>query len=195
MQRLFNIEKWTLIPEGKAVKLHGDRPRLINVEVNAPSPVKLLLVRGKDTRFLALVCGRDTVSFVSDGSVGIAVQGGECYVYTVDGEKWAYQDVDPESYTVVKERRERNYELELIAMKMAENMNRRMEQQAHEIASTLERRFAAGAAQRTAPGVPAGPGEPAVDGGPPGGSKPPGKRSGGRDDRGGSPDPSDAPGS
>lgn len=142
MQRIFNIDKWTLLPTGKAIHFNGDTPRKVVLEVNASDPTKLILVREKGSSFLARVCGRDTVEFYVDGSFGLANSGADCFVYTVDGVEFTFTDVENESYTVVRDRQERNYELELITARMMENMSRRLEQQAHEIEASLERRAA-----------------------------------------------------
>lgn len=143
MKRLFNIEKWSLIPSGKAMLFAGERPRKVVLEVNTTGRTELVLTRNGESTFLCTVDGRDTVEFYVPGSFALASAGADCWVYTADGAGVTFTASDPESFAVVREFRERNWELELIAAKMAENMNRRLEQQASEFARVIERRMGA----------------------------------------------------
>lgn len=145
MQRISNIDKWMLVPSDKSVYFAGDRRRKVTLDVNAPTETGLYVVSKGEPRFLALVKGRDTVEFYVDGPFGL-ISSSECYVYTVDGQGVTFEAVDASSFAVVREKRERNYELEVIAARMAENMNRRLEQQADELARAFERRTVALAA-------------------------------------------------
>lgn len=160
MQRMFNIDKWTQVPSGKALRFEGDRPRKVVLEVNAAGTSELVVFpENEQPRFLARVSGRDTVEFYVRGRFALGAEGAACWVYTVDGDGQTFEACDPTSFAVIREKRERNYELELIAAKMAENMNRRLEQQADELARVFERRMAAArAAQRPVSGGAGGPG-------------------------------------
>lgn len=143
MQRIFNITKWSRIPSGQAMKFAGDKPRKIVLEVNAPVASELVYIdHDGSSHFLARVLGRDTVEFYTPGAFGLAASGSDVWIYTADGDGITFEATDPASFTVVRERRERNYELEVIAAKLSENMNRRMEQQAHELARILAARAA-----------------------------------------------------
>lgn len=143
MQRIFNINKWSLIPDGKAATFSGDRPRRVNLEVNATGLTNLYIVKDGTQTFLARVNGRDTVEFYIDGAFSVGSTGADCYIYTVDGDTFEWVDVDLTSFAVIRERPQRNYELEYIAARMAENMNRRLEAQAREIEASVERRYRA----------------------------------------------------
>lgn len=153
MQRIFNIEKWTLIPQGKAMHFQGDRPRKVSVDVNCPTRSQLYLVLPSGKHFLALVEGRDTVEFYVNGPFGLTTLGSDCYVYTADGQGITFEAVDSESFAVIRERRARNPELEYIAALMAENMNRRLEAQAHELRRIFERRVGASQPESEASGA------------------------------------------
>lgn len=162
MQRIFNIDKWSRIPQGKAMKFAGDRPRKVVLEVNCPVRTQLSLVNESGTHFLALVEGRDSIEFYVNGAFSIASSGSDCYIYTVDGQGVTFEKLDAASFAVVRERRARNPELEYIARRMQENLERRLAMQADELRKVLERRSAPREPQSAASGV--------VDGGEPDGA-------------------------
>lgn len=133
MQRIFNLTKWTRIPDGSALAFHGDRPRRVDLEVNTPGRAVLSLIEGGVPHFLAQVNGRDSVQFHVTGPFKITATGADTYIYTADGNGVELHKLDSESYAVVREKRARNPELEYIAAVMAENVNRRLAQQSHEL--------------------------------------------------------------
>lgn len=156
MQRLFNINKWVVLSEGKAIQFKDERPRVVRVEVNAPEAAILYIVQGsksrkEDCRFLARVLGRDTLEFHVSGSFSLHVEGAPLSYYSVDGDNIAFVDEAPEIYTRIHERRARNPELEYMQWKMQENMERRLAAQADEIRRLVER----GEASRRGPAQPA----------------------------------------
>lgn len=147
MQRVFNLDKWQEIPEGKAIRFNAEQPRVVRIDVNAPDAVRLYLINAaNEPHFLARVQGRDVIEFFSSGAFSLASDG-QCYIYSVDGDVWTYNDPAPEIFTRIRERRGRNPELEYIVARMQQNMERRLAQQSHEIAAALERRQAAREAQ------------------------------------------------
>lgn len=154
MQRIFNVNKWTTLPEGSAIEYPSTKPRVVRLEVNAPSPVSLFVVSdGEDPEasFLARVEGRDTVEFHVTGKFSLTCEGGFCNVYTIDGDRWAFVDLAPIVFTRIAERRRRNPELERMMLIAQHNMERRLEQQAEEFRRMLDRRDAARAALAAPP--------------------------------------------
>lgn len=160
MKRMFNMSKWSLIPTGKAMLFAGERPRKVVLEVNTTGRTELVLTRNGESTFLCIVDGRETVEFYTPGSFALASAGADCWVYTADGEGVTFTSSDAESFAVVREFRERNWELELIAAKMAENMNRRLEAQADELSRNFERRMASLQSKPETASAPARPPEP-----------------------------------
>lgn len=140
MKRMFNLDKWTLLPEGKAMSFDLDRPRLVRIDVNPTGPVNLYVLTGDDTRFLARVVERDVLEFTVDGAFGLVADGDPVAIYTVDGQSWNFVDPAPEVFTRIHERRARNPELELIVAKMQQNMERRLAQQFDDVTAASERR-------------------------------------------------------
>ena len=150
MQRLFNLDKWQVMPEGRALKFDTDRPRVIRLDVNSSGPTNLYVMwRGQvdeehaEATFLAHVHGRDVIEFHTPGAFALVCDGEPCSVYSVDGDVWTLVDPAPEIFTRIHERRVRNPDLELIVAKMQQNMERRLAIQADELRAVIERREAA----------------------------------------------------
>lgn len=160
MQRIFNVDKWSELSEGRGLVLRGAPGRLLRLHVNAPSEARLFLT-GDDgeTRFLALVKGRDQVEcYTPSGEVVLSADGGEVWIYTADGETEHHVEPAPEIFTKIVERRRRSPELDHIVAQMTANMNRRLEQQARELEQLFVNREKARSALGPAQGVPGGPG-------------------------------------
>lgn len=145
MQRLFNLDKWHPIVEGKAVQFELDRPRVVRLDVNVAGTANLYVVGDKkdQLRFLASCSGRDVVEFHVGGPFGLVSDGDPVWIYTVDGDLWTYEDPEPELFVRIHEKRQRNYELEVVMARMAANMEMRLAKQADELARLVERREAA----------------------------------------------------
>lgn len=151
MQRIFNVDKWVNLPQGSQVEFPSTRPRRIRLEVNAPGDCTLYVVQPDgDLVFLALVRGRDTVEFVTDGKVGLMADGADCWIYTADGDDVSSVIPDAQSFTRIMERRQRNPELERIAAEMRFNTERRLEKQADELSALFAKRMASVEAQLAA---------------------------------------------
>lgn len=147
MQRIFNLDKWRTILEGEFIEFLSDRPRTVRLEVNARDRVRLFVQQeGGEPAFLAIVEGRDTVEFSANGAFDLYVEGGECAVYTADGDDWSVAEVDAVTFTKIVERRIRNPELELMMAITRQNMETRLAAQSAE----MERRFEATLARRDA---------------------------------------------
>lgn len=140
MQRMFNLRKWTEMTEGTAVSFAGTRPRIVNLEVNAPSEVCLYLKypESDETYFLALVRGRDKIETYVDGAFEVLSEGGVCYIYTADGDDISSVVLEPVIFTRIAERRARNPELEAIERRMFLNQQKRLDAQMAEFDRRLK---------------------------------------------------------
>lgn len=157
MQRITNVNKWSVIEDGKAMHFGNTEPRRVKIEVNAPDPVRLYYADGDgNITFLARVLGRDVVQFGADGEFSISADGADCWVYTVDGEDFSFSIPDAVIITKIAERRARNPEFEFMQYKMNQNLERRMEAQRLELEQLWDRRQAAIAAETTQPPAPVG---------------------------------------
>lgn len=153
MQRLFNLDKWHEVKQGKVIHFETDRPRVVRLEVNVAGTSVLGIVGDKGSaRFLALVTGRDVIEFHVGGSFGLVSDGDPVWIYTVDGDRWTYEDPAPEIFTRMHQPRIRNHELEVMMAKVQQNMERRLAKQADEIRRDAERRAAAQRPQQPAEG-------------------------------------------
>lgn len=187
MQRIFNLDKWTVIPDGKALDFNTDRPRVVRLDVNCAGTANLYVVQKDEgeAAFLARIVGRDVIEFHSAGGFSIVCDGDPVSVYSVDGETWTFHDPAPVIFTRIHERRARNPDLELVMARMAQNMERRLAVQADELARLFERREAARAAASgdSVAGGAAGAQSAAPEGAGGKGDDPPPKRSGKRAER------------
>lgn len=139
--KLKNLDKWRAILDGEVVSLGGGSQldaRLIKLEVNAPYETRLYIGTGDDQRFLAVVDGYDTVEFYEIGEVDIHADG-PFHLYTAEFEQLSVEIPDAESFTTIVERRHRNPELEYIAGKMQQNMERRLAIAARDTELLLQR--------------------------------------------------------
>lgn len=192
MQRLYNLDKWSEIPAGKAFFFNIDRPRVFRAEVNSAGPVNLYMIakarEGQEPQFVARIDGRDTIECVVPGAFGLVVDGGPLWLYTIDGDAWVHQEIAPEVFTRIHERRQRNPELEYMMAKMQANMEKRIAHHARELAEAVGRRDHADQARLplTEPGQPAGSGAESSGSAPPGAADKPArgraKDAGRRDD-------------
>lgn len=162
MQKINNLSRWVVLDEGQRVDFPNPKPRVVRLDVNAPSAACLYIFtdpngeESADPLFLARVEGRDLVEFHSEGAFGLTVEGGSVNLYTVDGDDPSFRLVEPQAFVKVIERRRRNPEVEFIMHKMQQNLDRRMEQQAHEFRGLLESRERAKAALAETRRVPKG---------------------------------------
>lgn len=198
MQKINNFSRWVQLADGQRIDFNSEKARIVRLDVNAPSEVCLYIVNeDEEAFFLALVKGRDTIEFHSEGRFGLTVDGGVVNLYTVDGDDTSIKVLAPVIFTKIAERRRRNPELEAMVATMERNLNRRMEAQAGEIARLLHHRQTTESALRAASRVPASAGtestqndNPSTSGasaaGTDNGANPNGERDGGTD----RPDPS-----
>lgn len=168
MQRVYNLDKWFRLDEGKSLKMKAGKPRRIRIEVNSPAEAALYaVIGGVDPIFLALVKGRDLVEFNAPGGEAfeIAAEGTSVYLYTVDGVDVHSVADGSESFVRLMERKPRNREAELMQYHMQQNMQRMLNAQAEELERRFERSLASRSALDASKGAPAGAGKkPASDG-------------------------------
>lgn len=133
MQRLFNITKWRLLGQGQGFAFASERPRVVRFEVNAPQAACLYLQAPEsgETIFVARCEGRDTVELHVGGGF-VLVADADVWIYSADGETIHHVNEDPEIYTRITERRQRNPELDAIARAMNINIERRLAAQRDE---------------------------------------------------------------
>jgi len=140
MLNLNEMDKFVLVPQGSYLELANDKRRVVKLELNTSEPCQLRLQVGSDDyRFLANVHGRETISFVADGPVGIWPDcDGEVWWWCPEMESTHVQLVDEETFTRVANRRQRNPELERMMQKMHENAERRMAQVVGEVRGVVD---------------------------------------------------------
>lgn len=128
MMDLKEVSKFVLAKPGEGLLLENTKRREVRLELNTAAPCQLRIQYSKnDIRFLANVHGRETVTFIANGSVGIYPDSeDEVWWWTPEMEKTSVLIPDAETFTKIAQRRERNPDLERVARKMAENTDRRM---------------------------------------------------------------------
>lgn len=158
MQRMFNIDKWQLLNDGKSVNFGNTEQRRVKIDFNAPHPVAIYYAdEDGNITFLAAVHGRDTVEFATPGAFSLTADGGEVWFDTVDGEDYSFAIPDAVVLTKIVNRRPRNPELERMQFLMNQNIEMRMEAQRRELEQLFSARSAAAPAPAKQPaGAPAG---------------------------------------
>lgn len=134
MQRMFQLTDWVEVLDGGKLPLPGEARKIV-LQVNAPQETVLTISLedlGSPEKFLALVKGRDTLEFYVPGNVNIRVDG-DCYFTGTEMGEPAYEvDDDPEIFTRVAVRKQRNPELEALMHKQTLNFQRMLNQQLDE---------------------------------------------------------------
>lgn len=140
VQRLHNISKWATLEDGQVIKFNSPKKREVRLEVNSSGCELYYVAEDGTVKFLAFIRGRDVIEFITDGQFGISCDGGECSFYTADGEDVSFEVIDAVIFTSIVERRRRNPELELMELRMMQNINSRLERQRHELVDYYARR-------------------------------------------------------
>lgn len=129
MQRVLNVYDWAKLGPDDQMAFKSSVPDLrpVRLRVNAPSPVALYLKQPdfEDPLFLARAEGLDEVQFFVQGDFTL-IPSGEVWFHTLDGDRGDVEAVDPTSFTNIVERRARNLEFEIMELKAAQNMERRL---------------------------------------------------------------------
>lgn len=142
MQKMYNLDKWTTLTGQHAILFARDQPRMVTLQVNAPQETRLFVACEVTDQvyFLALVKGRDTVTFGVAGRFKLLCDDdSEVNIFTDDSALVHLEPVDRTSLTTIVERRKRNPEFEAMMHIMQMNVERRLAEQSQE----FERRIAA----------------------------------------------------
>lgn len=134
--------------------------RRVRLNVNCANPTTFYFESADGPRLLAAVpAGVDVIEFNAEGAFAVFPQegAGEVHYQTSETEATAHHVVDPVVFTKLAQRRHRNPEMEEMMFRMQQNMERRLAQQADEIAAALSARMEAGNAgnEATPAGAPA----------------------------------------
>lgn len=83
--------------------------------------------------------GRDTIDFAVDGPFSLVVVGGPVFIYSQDSQQIEMHVLEPEVFTRIANRRQRNPQFEMMMYQQRMNMERRFQ----ELADETERRIVA----------------------------------------------------
>lgn len=139
--RVHNLTKWRCLLPGSALNLGGDAFRKFRFEVNCVAPTRFDLLDADGARtFLAVVQGLEVLEFSTGaGSSLIPSTDEEVWYFTNDGDEIATgASAEAVPFTKIMQRKSRNRELEFMMMKAEQRMNRRLNEQAGEIAAMRE---------------------------------------------------------
>lgn len=171
-QRMFNLSKWSVIRDGEELYYDNRKIRQVVLDVNSSDDVRLYISQASDqvenspqaleddaagrrpnpgqvsaadtVRFLALVRGRDRVEFTVEGPFALLAEGGDCFVYTVDGMDAATRVTAPLIYTRIANRKDRNPHLDMLMRQSKLNELRMLQR----LEGEIERRLAARDAEK-----------------------------------------------
>lgn len=129
MQRMFNMDQWTVLNSGESLNYDKSRPRGVVLEVNSMYDALLFLTEGSDTKYVARFCGRDTITFTVNGPFKLSVEpadrsekGVTTWIYTAEGQHVHTTLIEPEIFTRMHQRQERDPEAELLRYRMQQSM-------------------------------------------------------------------------
>lgn len=144
--KLNSLARWAYLDPKEAISFDGDplRERLIRLQLNLEAVTSFYITDGeRGTNFLCTMAeGVDVLEFYCAGKFSVFAEEGSGVVHyqSADLEPTFSEVVDPVIFTKIANRRHRNPELEEMMYRMQENMERRLEQQAHEFDAALQRR-------------------------------------------------------
>jgi hypothetical protein len=123
--KLNSLDRWTLLPRGKAIAFVGTDARRVRLHVNAQFECGLYIrFDGGEERFLAAVpAGLETVDFTAAGNFVVSPSDGEIEIWyqTAEDEPTYFENLDPVIFTKIIQRRKRNVDLELMMFKANQN--------------------------------------------------------------------------
>lgn len=134
MQKFGNLDKWRYVEKRKKIRLGG--PGKVRLEVVTPFNTEwyeLVEQKGEngqkkeEARFLTVTTGRDVIEFVNGRSTVLYARE-NVRIYCAQDEIVHIDGSAQRSFTKIATRAPRNPELELIAKRAAENVERRMMQ-------------------------------------------------------------------
>lgn len=154
-QKIFNLDKWTLVEEGAAIHFTKRNPRNVAIDVNSPGDVHYYVLIDQDViemlpkhveevkaqrasvderagtqqYFLGVAKGRDRFEFAVQGEFRLYVENGPTYITSSDGEftHTVVPEEEKKIFTKVANRRARNPQLEMMEYTMKLNQQRFME--------------------------------------------------------------------
>jgi len=137
MQRIDNLSKWRELAPGEVLEFDRKGHRKIKVEVNAPQETRLYVEKpGGPVKFIALVKGRDTISFAIDGKYSLHCDA-TIWMHASEMET-SHGPASADKFTKIMQRQPRNYEMELMQRRVMENVNKRLDAQAGEYEKALK---------------------------------------------------------
>lgn len=139
--RVHNLKKWRALQPGSALNLGGDAARKFRFEVNCVAPTRFDVLDADGERtFLAVVQGLEVLEFSTGaGSTLVPTTEDEVWYFTNDGDQIATgASAEAVPFTKIMQRKSRNREVEYMMMKVEQRMNRRLSEQADEIAAMRE---------------------------------------------------------
>lgn len=134
--RINNLDKWRCLKPGSALDLGGDVQRKFRFEVNCVAPTRFDVLDGDRLTFVAVVQGLEVLEFTAGaGASLIPTSDDEVWYFTNDGDEIATgASAEAVPFTRIMQRKARNRELEFMMMKAEQRINRRMQEQAAEVA-------------------------------------------------------------
>jgi len=143
--KLNSLSRWSELGSDKAIVFAGSDvgERTVRLHLNLEGVTSFFILIGDQERFLVTMQpGVDTVEFSAAGEFRVyAEEGSGAVLYqSADLEPTFSEIVDPVIFTKIANRRHRNPELEEMMFRMNQNLERRLEQQAHEFEAAFQRR-------------------------------------------------------
>ena len=134
--RIHNLDKWRMIETGEVLELAPGPLRKMRFEVNCEHPTRFDVKTPDALTFIAVVQGYEVLEFTAgEGAALVPSSEGEVWYFTNDGDQIATgASAEAVPFTRIMQRKARNRELEFMMMKAEQRMNRRMTEQAGEIA-------------------------------------------------------------
>lgn len=144
--KLNSLARWSSLDRTNRIRFTGDDAgeRMVRIQFNLESVTSFYI--GRDEMDADLLCtigpGVEIVEFSAAGDFYVFAEkdAGMVKYQSADLEPTFSEVVDPVIFTKIANRRHRNPELEEMMYRMQENMERRLEQQAHEFDAALQRR-------------------------------------------------------
>ena len=153
--KLNSLARWSRLSPSDAIVFEASEvgERRVRIKLNLEAVTAFFIGDEHGENFLCTVGpGLETVEFYATGAVKVYAEAGSGVVHYQDPdlEPTFVEIADPVIFTRIANRRTRNPELEEMMFRMNQNVERRMAQQADEIAAFYERRMQESENARTA---------------------------------------------